>query len=248
MEGYVEDLSKWYHSNDCIISNSIHEGTQTSIVEGVATGCWAISSNWDGAEEIVDSKGLFSNFNDLEESYINSMANQLRDIHEVNINNLPNLPLRIDPLDGLLNNLPKNYKWKELRDYIKQLSIEKYIADSVLLHGDFWKGNLLWKSSNINGVVDWDYAAQGDPLSDLAVACLMIRYLNGQQDMDSFMAAYKQNSEIDEKRFLLWLINVASSTLYFINEWRFTTEDKNKMIDTATTIIFESYNQIKIIN
>ena len=192
--------------------------------------------------------GGTQNFNDLEESYINSMANQLRDIHEVNINNLPNLPLRIDPLDGLLNNLPKKYKWKELRDYIKQLSIEKYIADSVLLHGDFWKGNLLWKSSNINGVVDWDYAAQGDPLSDLAVACLMIRYLNGQQDMDSFMAAYKQNSEIDEKRFLLWLINVASSTLYFINEWRFTTEDKNKMIDTATTIIFESYNQIKIIN
>ena len=67
MEGYVEDLSKWYHSNDCIISNSIHEGAQTSIVEGVTTGCWAISSNWDGAEEIVDSKGLFSNFNELEE-------------------------------------------------------------------------------------------------------------------------------------------------------------------------------------
>ena len=67
IEGYVKDLNKWYHSNDCIISNSIHEGTQTSIVEGVATGCWAISSNWDGAEEIVDSKGLFSNFNELEE-------------------------------------------------------------------------------------------------------------------------------------------------------------------------------------
>ena len=66
IEGYVKDLNNWYHSNDCIISNSVHEGTQTSIVEGVATGCWAISKDWDGAEEIVDKKGLFTNINELE--------------------------------------------------------------------------------------------------------------------------------------------------------------------------------------
>ena len=65
IEGYVEDLNKWYNSNDCIISNSENEGTQTSIVEGVATGCWAISRNWDGSDEIVDSKGIFSNFEEL---------------------------------------------------------------------------------------------------------------------------------------------------------------------------------------
>ena len=66
IEGYVKDLNNWYNSNDCIISNSVHEGTQTSIVEGVATGCWAISKDWDGAEEIVDEKGLFTNVNELE--------------------------------------------------------------------------------------------------------------------------------------------------------------------------------------
>ena len=66
IEGYVKDLNNWYKSNDCIISNSTHEGTQTSIVEGVSTGCWAISKNWDGADEIVDEKGLFTNINELE--------------------------------------------------------------------------------------------------------------------------------------------------------------------------------------
>ena len=66
IEGYVKDLNNWYKSNDCIVSNSVHEGTQTSIVEGVATGCWAISKDWDGAEEIVDEKGLFTNVNELE--------------------------------------------------------------------------------------------------------------------------------------------------------------------------------------
>ena len=66
IEGYVKDLNDWYKSNDCIISNSVHEGTQTSIVEGVATGCWAISKDWGGAEEIVDEKGLFTDINELE--------------------------------------------------------------------------------------------------------------------------------------------------------------------------------------
>jgi len=65
IEGYVDDLNEWYLSNDCIISNSVDEGAQTSIIEGVATGRWAISKNWEGADEIVDSKGLFSNFDEL---------------------------------------------------------------------------------------------------------------------------------------------------------------------------------------
>ena len=177
--------------------------------------------------------------------FIETIANQLKDIHMVNTDNLPKLPLRVDPLEGLLDYLPKKDNWIEIREYIKELSFEKYNADFKLLHGDFWPGNLLWKSDNIVGVVDWDYAAIGDPLYDLAVSCLMFRYLYGRQDMESFKVAYIDQSEFDEKRFLLWSINIASSTLYFINEWRLTNEDKDKMIDTAKLIISESYDQIR---
>ena len=177
--------------------------------------------------------------------FIETIANQLKDIHMVNTDNLPKLPLRVDPLEGLLDYLPKKDNWIEIREYIKELSFEKYNADFKLLHGDFWPGNLLWKSHNIVGVVDWDYAAIGDPLYDLAVSCLMFRYLYGRQDMESFKVAYIDQSEFDEKRFLLWSINIASSTLYFINEWRLTNEDKDKMIDAAKLIISESYDQIR---
>ena len=177
--------------------------------------------------------------------FIETIANQLKDIHMVNTDNLPKLPLRVDPLEGLLDYLPKKDNWIEIREYIKELSFEKYNADFKLLHGDFWPGNLLWKSDNIVGVVDWDYAAIGDPLYDLAVSCLMFRYLYGRQDMESFKVAYIDQSEFDEKRFLLWSINIASSTLYFINEWRLTNEDKDKMIDAAKLIISESYDQIR---
>ena len=186
------------------------------------------------------------NLNGIEDaSYIETIANQLRDIHRVNTDNLPELPYRINPLEGILDYLPKNEKWKEIREYIKELPYQKYNGDNVLLHGDFWPGNLLWESGDIIGVVDWDYAALGDPSYDLAVSCLMFRYLYGQQDMEAFKDAYTQYSEIDVNRFLLWSINIASSTLHFINEWRLTNEDKDKMMATANLIISESYSQIR---
>ena len=195
-----------------------------------------ISSYIEGSQNLGSKDDAF---------FIEIIANQLKNIHMVNTDNLPKLPLRVDPLEGLLDYLPKKDNWIEIREYIKELSFEKYNADFKLLHGDFWPGNLLWKSDNIVGVVDWDYAAIGDPLYDLAVSCLMFRYLYGQQDMESFKVAYIDQSEFDEKRFLLWSINIASSTLYFINEWRLTNEDKDKMIDAAKLIISESYDQIR---
>ena len=195
-----------------------------------------ISSYIEGTQNLGSKDDAF---------FIETIANQLKNIHMVNTDNLPKLPLRVDPLEGLLDYLPKKDNWIEIREYIKELSFEKYNADFKLLHGDFWPGNLLWKSDNIVGVVDWDYAAIGDPLYDLAVSCLMFRYLYGRQDMESFKVAYIDQSEFDEKRFLLWSINIASSTLYFINEWRLTNEDKDKMIDTAKLIISESYDQIR---
>ncbi len=99
IEGYVNDLNKWYNSNDCIISNSEHEGTQTSIVEGVATGCWAISRAWDGAKEIVDEKGLFTNSKELKKclelfySWDSNKRNKnINDARKKLINTLTNRP------------------------------------------------------------------------------------------------------------------------------------------------------------
>lgn len=37
-----------------------------------------------------------------------------------------------------------------------------------LLHNDFWPGNLLWNAGSLVAVIDWEDAALGDPLADLA--------------------------------------------------------------------------------
>src|SRR5215472_4832781 len=38
----------------------------------------------------------------------------------------------------------------------------------VLLHGDFWPGNVLWKDGQFVAIIDWEEAALGDPLADVA--------------------------------------------------------------------------------
>ena len=42
----------------------------------------------------------------------------------------------------------------------------------VLLHGDFWPGNLLWRDGRLVAVIDWEDAAVGDPLADVATTKL----------------------------------------------------------------------------
>jgi aminoglycoside phosphotransferase (APT) family kinase protein len=61
---------------------------------------------------------------------------------------------------------------------------------SVLLHGDFWPGNLLWKDDRLVAVIDWEDAAVGDPLSDVANGRLEILWAFGIDAMNDFTRWY----------------------------------------------------------
>ena len=41
-------------------------------------------------------------------------------------------------------------------------------AGELIRHGDFSPFNIIWRESKVVGVIDWDFAQPGDPLSDLA--------------------------------------------------------------------------------
>jgi aminoglycoside phosphotransferase (APT) family kinase protein len=60
----------------------------------------------------------------------------------------------------------------------------------VLLHGDFWPGNVLWKNGRIAAIVDWEDAKIGDPLADLANGRLEVLWAFGTDAMDDFTRHY----------------------------------------------------------
>ena len=67
----------------------------------------------------------------------------------------------------------------------------------VLLHGDFWPGNILWRNGQLVAVIDWEDAAIGDPLADLANSRLEILWAFGIDAMQSFTRQYRSMTSLD---------------------------------------------------
>ena len=170
--------------------------------------------------------------------YINKMVGILKNIHNVDTKILPTLPCRFDPTYDLFEFLPNARINKELKAILKGYDTS-YSGKPVLLHGDFWPGNILWTKDEISGVLDWEYAAIGDPVSDLAVASLELKYDYGKRGVDRFLDLYSKNFSIDQSRLSLWLIYVSASTLFFIDEWNLEKARKNLMKREAMLTIEE---------
>jgi len=64
-------------------------------------------------------------------------------------------------------------------------------TEAVLLHGDFWPGNLLWQQERLAAVVDWEDACLGDPLVDLGPARLELLWAWGRDAQETFTARYR---------------------------------------------------------
>ena len=68
---------------------------------------------------------------------------------------------------------------------------------TVVLHGDFWPGNILWRDGRLAAVVDWEDAASGDPLADLAIARLDLLWAFNAEAMADFTHSYSEMAAID---------------------------------------------------
>ena len=60
----------------------------------------------------------------------------------------------------------------------------------VLVHGDFWPGNLVFEGTQIRAILDWEDAGIGSPLIDLANTRFELWLADGERAADQFTAAY----------------------------------------------------------
>lgn len=75
---------------------------------------------------------------------------------------------------------------------------------SVLLHGDYWPGNILWQEGRLVALLDWEDAAVGDPLADLANSRLELLWAFGGAAMHSFTRQYQAITAIDCSNLPYW--------------------------------------------
>ena len=90
----------------------------------------------------------------------------------------------------------------------------------VLLHGDYWPGNILWRDDRLVAVIDWEDARIGDPLSDLAISRLDLLWIFGREAMEEFTHDYQSRLAIDTTGLPYWdlcaalrLVRLAGSDL-----------------------------------
>ncbi len=86
----------------------------------------------------------------------------------------------------------------------------------VLLHGDFWPGNLLWGDGALAAIFDWEDAMLGDPLADLGKSRLEILWALGFDAMNAYTARYLQlNRKLNADALPFWDLWGASRLSHF---------------------------------
>lgn len=97
---------------------------------------------------------------------------------------------------------------------------------TVLLHGDYWPGNVLWRdagsagdAAGIAAVIDWEDAATGDPLADLANARLELLWAFGADAMQEFSARYLSLADVDAAHLPYWDLYAALRPIAGMAGW-----------------------------
>lgn len=104
--------------------------------------------------------------------YIAQMAEMLARVHCTKIGVSSALPKRLDPMEEVFDFLPHGSEWDTARQLLSTLTDTEFNGLPKLLHGDFWPGNPLVAKNRIAAVLNWEDAAIGDPISDVACTCL----------------------------------------------------------------------------
>jgi len=150
------------------------------------------------------------------------MADLLARIHSINVSLVGDVglaPLE-DPVERLRTCLPANQAGRRLGSLLDTDQITMHPNEPVLMHGDYWPGNVLWMQGKIAALIDWEDACLGDPVADLACARVELLCQYGQAAMHDFTTHYLDRSQpIDIRSLPIWECYVSATALASMHFW-----------------------------
>ncbi|MFD1774086.1 phosphotransferase family protein [Paenibacillus rhizophilus] len=129
-------------------------------------------------------------------SYVFQLAANLAAVHRVNYSQL-HLPLPIqeeiaaEMLAQSSLHTDESLNVSKIRETLNAVWPLTRTNNLALLHGDYWPGNILWNDGKLAAIIDWEDAALGDPLVDLANSRLEILFHFGIEAMKEFTRQYR---------------------------------------------------------
>jgi len=142
------------------------------------------------------------------------------------------LPPREDPFAGALSFLAESDPVCEALH-----SLSSRAPTSTLVHGDYWPGNVLWKAGKLVAVLDWEDAAYGDPVSDLAGCRLELLWKYGASAAEAFSEHYLSLAQLETTRLPVWELYAASAAVASMSDWGLLPEREADMRNKAQTVI-----------
>ena len=165
------------------------------------------------------------------------LAELLANLHGLDQTNLdvPTLQPREDPIQGALDYLPTNLRSSPVSDAIRCHELKP--NPDCLLHGDFWPGNVLWQGTQPAAVIDWEDAAIGCPLSDLACCRAELNAIFGATAMERFTKSYLSCRSLEVLDLPLWDFYVGAAALATMHEWGLPAEAERTRRERTTTFV-----------
>jgi aminoglycoside phosphotransferase (APT) family kinase protein len=117
----------------------------------------------------------------------------------------------------------------------------------VLIHGDFWPGNVLWKEGQLVAVIDWEDAALGDPLADFSNSRLEILWAFGIEAMNDFTLQYKSRMpSIEFSNLPYWDLCAALRPASKISEWGLDESTEKRMRERHKWFISQAFKKLSV--
>jgi len=93
---------------------------------------------------------------------------------------------------------------------------------SGLVHIDYWSGNILWHENQISAVLDWEEAAYGDPVIDVAYTRMNMVLMGLNQSADDFLKNYESEMGRKVENLGFWELAAAVRPMADPEEWKVT--------------------------
>lgn len=115
---------------------------------------------------------------------------------------------------------------------------------SALLHGDYWPGNILWRNEQVVAVIDWEDAAMGDPLADVANSRLEVLWAFGVEAMQRFTQEYHALTAFDAATLPYWDLCAALRPIAKIGEWATDASAERAMRERLHWFIAQAFDTL----
>ncbi len=120
------------------------------------------------------------------------------------------------------------------------------VNETVLLHGDYWPGNLLWKDGQLVGVVDWEDAHLGDPLIDLAISRVEFALFMGVEAVEAFTHRYQSLMKLDMSNLMYWDLFAILRYPHKLSEWAEDELTEKKWCESLNIFIDKALKKLSI--